>query len=36
MASLGRENDFPAYLASVREAHRRKLNFMKLLDREKW
>ncbi len=33
MVRLGRESDFPAYLASVRTAHGRKRNFTRLLDR---
>jgi uncharacterized Zn finger protein len=33
---LGRKQDFAAFLASVREAHRRKRNFMALLSRQSW
>lgn len=36
MARLGREADFPAYLESVRAAHRPKRNFMKLIEQAKW
>lgn len=36
MTRLGSERDFPGYLASVRAAHGRKRNFMKLLDKARW
>jgi len=36
MTRLGGERDFPGYLASVRAAHGRKRNFMKLLDKARW
>lgn len=36
MIRLDRENDVPAYLASVRAAHGRKRNFTRLLDQARW
>ena len=36
MARLGREVEFVQYLDSVRTAHKRKRNFMKLNDGAKW
>jgi uncharacterized Zn finger protein len=36
MARLGRKVEFARYLESVRVAHKRKRNFLKLLDRGKW
>ena len=33
---LGKEAEFVRYVESVRAAHKRKRNFMKLLDRAKW
>jgi uncharacterized Zn finger protein len=36
MLRLGRQAEFATYLESVRTSHKRKRNFMKLLDREKW
>ncbi|HZJ50967.1 MAG TPA: hypothetical protein VFF07_08975, partial [Actinomycetota bacterium] len=36
MGRAGRGTEFPAYLESVRAAHKPKRNFMKLLDRAKW
>lgn len=36
MAHLGRSSEFARYFQSVRATHKRKRNFMKLLDREKW
>jgi uncharacterized Zn finger protein len=33
---IGRDEEFPPYLESVRTAHKRKRNFLKLLDRAKW
>ncbi len=36
MGRLGRETDFARYLSGVRATHRRKRNFMKLLDRVRW
>lgn len=35
MGRVGRAKDFPAYLASIRDTHRRKRNFVALLDRTK-
>ena len=36
MDRLGRSSEFARYLESVRAAHKRKRNFMKLLGRAKW
>ena len=36
MVRIGRGGDFPAYLESVRAAHKPKRNFMKMLDKAKW
>jgi uncharacterized Zn finger protein len=36
MARLGRGQEFPAYVASVRAAHKPKRNLMKLLDKASW
>jgi uncharacterized Zn finger protein len=35
-ARIGKEPDFARYLVTVRLNHKRKRNFMKLLDRERW
>ncbi len=36
MARLGRSQEFPGYVASVRTAHKPKRNLMKLLDQAPW
>jgi tetratricopeptide (TPR) repeat protein len=36
MARLGRQADFADYLASLRTAHKRKRNLIKLLDAQRW
>ncbi len=36
LVELGREDEFPGYLDSVREKHKPKRNFIKLLDRANW
>lgn len=36
MAKIGQEKDFDSYLRSLREAHKPKRNFMKLLDHVRW
>jgi uncharacterized Zn finger protein len=36
MARLGRSQEFPAYVAAVRVAHKPKRNLMKLLDQARW
>lgn len=36
MQRLGRQAEFPPYLATIRTAHKPKRNLMKLLDRQKW
>lgn len=36
MARIGKEADFPQYLEVVRQKHKPKRNFIKMLDRAKW
>lgn len=36
MANTGRKEEFSKYFETVRSAHKRKLNFMKYLNRTKW
>jgi tetratricopeptide (TPR) repeat protein len=36
LSRLGRDADFAPYVASVREAHKPKRNFLKLLDQARW
>jgi hypothetical protein len=36
MVRLGRNDDFRPYLESIRTVHKRKRNFIRMLDRAKW